>query len=256
MHAYALSDPVSGPARFPGLTCGLNGYRDPKVDIASRSVAGSGTSTTTPGSAWHFCNATRSAEDSTPATEPSVSMRSQGGWIRPPGIPGSRMEHLQRLLDRRRRLAAHRTRREHRRKPGLPVPLRNADGLVRDHLRADGSIEASIYPTTKGCSWRPPCGPAIDGWPSRHVAGDAYFTVDRLWEQAVCFNAIYAKARLRIGDLGPDPGLRGPPEGRRPRRARLVHGCGSLRRGFGPRHRRGAADLHALRFGHLIQRVV
>ena len=30
MHAYALSDPVSGPARFPGLTRGLNGYRDPK----------------------------------------------------------------------------------------------------------------------------------------------------------------------------------------------------------------------------------
>jgi predicted alpha-1,6-mannanase (GH76 family) len=135
--------------------------------------------------------------------------------------------------------------------------LRNADGLVRDHLRADGSIEASIYSYNQGLLM----AAALRAGDRRLAeqaceAGDAYFTVDRLWEQAVCFNAIYAKARLRIGDSAQirDYADRLEVEGRD------EHGwftaAGRYDEGS-VLDTAGALQIFTLlRFGHLIQRVV
>ena len=257
--------PTHCPTRSPGRRgspvspAGSTDIEIRRVDIASRSVAGSGISTTTPGSAWHFCNATRSAEDSTPATEPSASMRScKAAWIRPPGIlwvedgdtfnacstgAGALLHtelggNIDASLD-------------------FLSSLRNADGLVRDHLRADGSIEASIYSYNQGLLM----AAALRAGDRRLAeqaceAGDAYFTVDRLWEQAVCFNAIYAKARLRIGDSAQirDYADRLEVEGRD------EHGwftaAGRYDEGS-VLDTAGALQIFTLlRFGHLIQRVV
>jgi hypothetical protein len=260
MHAYALSDPVSGPARFPGLTRGLNGYRDPKGGY--RESIGRG-KRYFDDNAWvglaflqrHAFSGGQHSRHRAVSLDEVV----QGGldpttggilWVEDGDTFNACSTGAGALL--------------HTELGGnidasldFLSSLRNADGLVRDHMRADGSIEASIYSYNQGLLM----AAALRAGDRRLAeqaceAGDAYFTVDRLWEQAVCFNAIYAKARLRIGDSAQirDYADRLEVEGRD------EHGwftaAGRYDEGS-VLDTAGALQIFTLlRFGHLIQRVV
>lgn len=203
LHAYALSDRVSGPARFPGLARGVQAYRDPHG--AYRDSVGRG-KRYYDDNAWvglaflqhhAFSGGLRSRQRAR-----DVDEFVQGGLD--PASGGIRwVEHgdtfnacstgagalLHTLVggDIRPSLA-------------FLADLRNADGLVRDHVRADGSIEPSVYSYNQGLLIA-----AADRAGRNRLAaeaseaGDAHFTVDRLWTQPLAFNAIYAKAQLRIG---------------------------------------------------------
>lgn len=78
--------------------------------------------------------------------------------------------------------------------------MRRADGVVGDHLRADGTFDEAAFSYNQGlliglaarCGERRLLADAID-------AGSAYYTPDRLWQQPVAFNAIYARGLVRAG---------------------------------------------------------
>lgn len=204
MHAYALSDPVSGPARFPGLARGLTGYRDPKG--AFRESIGRGRRYFDD-NAWvglaflqrHAFSgggqSRRRAADIDEFVQSGLDPGTGGilwveggdtyhacstgaGALLHAGLGGDVGASLDFLAS-----------------------LRNSDGLVQDHVRPDGTIEPSIYSYNQGlliaaakrAGHRTLAGEASE-------AGAAHFTADRLWAQAVCFNAIYAKAQLGLGE--------------------------------------------------------
>ena len=78
--------------------------------------------------------------------------------------------------------------------------LRNSDGLVQDHVRADGSIDAGVFSSNQGlliaAAYR--AGNAVLAREASD-AGAEYFTAERLWKQPVSFNAVYAKAQMVVG---------------------------------------------------------
>ena len=78
--------------------------------------------------------------------------------------------------------------------------LRNAEGLVQDHIRADGSTDPAIFSYNQGLliAVAYQAGDAVLAREASE-AGEAFFTPAALWRQPVSFNAIYIKAQLRIG---------------------------------------------------------
>jgi predicted alpha-1,6-mannanase (GH76 family) len=76
--------------------------------------------------------------------------------------------------------------------------LRREDGVVADHLRADGSRDEAAFSYNQGLfialahqtGNRRLLAEAVQ-------AGAAYYTADRLWRQPVAFNAIYARCLAR-----------------------------------------------------------
>lgn len=203
MHAYALSDPVSGPARFPSLTRGLNGYRDPRG--AYRESIGRG-KRYYDDNAWiglaflqrHAFSGGQHSRHRARIVDEFVQTgldEHTGGilWVEDGdtynacSTGAGALLHTELGGDIRASL-------------DFLSSLRDADGLVRDHLRADGSIDPRTFSYNQGLL----IAAALRAG-QRHLAqeaseaGTAHFTCDRLWEQAVCFNAIYAKAQLRLG---------------------------------------------------------
>lgn len=203
MHAYALSDPVSGPARFPSLTRGLNGYRDPKG--AYRESIGRG-KRYYDDNAWiglaflqrHAFSGGQHSRHRARIVDEFVQSGvdpDTGGilWVEDGDTYNACSTGAGALLHTELggdiRASLH-----------FLSALRDADGLVRDHMRADGSIDPSIFSYNQGLL----IAAALRAGQQQLAqeaseAGTAYFTSDRLWEQAVCFNAIYAKAQLRLG---------------------------------------------------------
>ena len=203
MHAYALSDPVSGPARFPGLARGLRGYRDPQGGY--RESVGRGKryydDNAWLGLAFLQRNAfTGGGQSRLRALE--ISEFVQTGFD--PQTGGIRWDEDGPTLNACSTGAGSLL---HARLGGgikasleFLSGLRNSDGLVRDHVRADGSIEPSIYSYNQGLLIMAALA-AGDTVLAREAseAGEAHFTVQRLWKQAVCFNAIYVKGQLVMG---------------------------------------------------------
>lgn len=78
--------------------------------------------------------------------------------------------------------------------------MRRSDGVVSDHRRADGSLDTAAFSHNQGllialaqrAGDRRLLAEAVD-------AGSAYFTPQRLWEQPVAFNAIYARGLAGAG---------------------------------------------------------
>lgn len=203
LHAYALSDSVSGPARFPGLVRGLAAYRDPRG--AYRESIGRG-KRYYDDNAWlglaflqrHAFSTGRASRQRASDIDEFVQSGldpATGGiqWVEDGdtqnacstgagallhGLLGGRVDDSLDFL----------------------AALRNGDGLVQDHVRADGSIEPAVYSYNQGlliaAAYR-------GGHPvlarEASEAGNEYFTVERLWQQPVCFNAVYAKAQLLVG---------------------------------------------------------
>lgn len=203
MHAYALSDSVSGPARFPGLARGLAGYRDPRGGY--RESIGRG-KRYYDDNAWiglaflqrhAFSGGTasrRRAADidefvQTGLDETSGAIRwvEDGDTLNACSTGAGALLHAELGGDVRESL-------------DFLASLRDSDGLVRDHVRADGSIEPSIYSYNQGLliSAAYSAGDAVLALDAAE-AGAAHFTPARLWRQAVCFNAVYVKALLRLG---------------------------------------------------------
>lgn len=203
LHAYALSDPVSGPARFPGLARGVRAYRDRKGGY--RESLGRG-KRYYDDNAWtalalmqHLAFAADPARRDRvveiddfvqtgldPATG-GIRWVEGGDTVNACSTGAGAVLHT--LL-------------------GHPIDaqlqflsaLRNPDGLVQDHLRADGSIEPGIYSYNQGLLVAAAAHAGDLQLAAEAVeAGEAFFTVDRLWEQPVAFNAVYVKALLRAG---------------------------------------------------------
>lgn len=203
LHAFAISDRVSGPARFPGLARGVQAYRHPQG--AYRESVGRG-QRFYDDNAWvglaflqrHlFTGGTRSRQRAKEIDEfvwsgldpeaggilwveggDTLNACSTGAGALLHTLVGGDIRPCLRFLGE----------------------LRNSDGLVRDHVRADGTVEPSVYSYNQGLliaaaerSGR------MDLAREAAEAGDAYFTAQRLWDQPLAFNAIYAKARLRLG---------------------------------------------------------
>jgi len=203
MHAYALSDPVSGPARFPGLSRGLGGYRDPRGGF--RESIGRG-KRYYDDNAWlglaflqrHvFSGGTHSR-----VRAASIDEFVQGGLDGATGailwVEGGETYHACSTGSGALLHAALGG--DIRASLDFLSGLRDADGLVRDHVRADGTVEPSIYSYNQGLL----IAAALQAGDHQLAdeaseAGTAHFTADRLWGQAVSFNAIYAKAQLRMG---------------------------------------------------------
>jgi hypothetical protein len=82
--------------------------------------------------------------------------------------------------------------------------LRRADGVVADHRRADGSVDEAAFCTNQGLlvALAHACGAAGIA-DEAAAAGEAWFTVERLWQQPVSFAAIYARCLLGAGRAGP-----------------------------------------------------
>lgn len=203
MHAYALSDPVSGPARFPGLARGLLAYGDPRGGY--RESIGRG-ARYYDDNAWlglaflqrhAFSGGDASRRQAQVIDEFVQSGRDPdtGGirWVEEGGTYNACSTGAGALL--------------HAELGGdvsasldFLSALRDSDGLVRDHMRADGGIDPVIYSYNQGlliaAAYR-----AGDAALAREAseAGAAHFTAERLWQQPVCFNAIYVKAQLRLG---------------------------------------------------------
>lgn len=203
LHAYALSDPVSGPARFPGLARGLRGYRDPRG--AYRESVGRGKRYFDDNAWIGLAFLQRFAFTGDPywrqrAQEVDDFLRTgydpdTGGilWVEggdtvnacSTGAAALLHAELGYPIDAELEFLAH---------------LRNPDGLVRDHVRPDGHIEPSVYSYNQGLFLAAALRAGRSDLAAEAAeAGAAFFTVDRLWEQAVCFNAVYAKACLRAG---------------------------------------------------------
>ena len=203
LHAYALSDPVSGPARFPGLARGLRAYRDPKGAYRETPVRGD---RYYDDNAWVALALMQhqafSADDTWRERAAGIEKFIETGFDPQTGAirwveDGDTLNAcstgaaalLRILLD----------------KPidaelDFLASLRNSEGLVRDHVRADGTIEPSVYSYNQGlllaAAMRAGHRQLAD---EAAAAGAAFFTVERLWDQPVCFNAVYVKAQLRHG---------------------------------------------------------
>lgn len=203
MHAYALSDPVSGPARFPGLARGLRAYGDPRSGfresigrghryyddnawlglafLQRHAFSGGGASRQ---QARDIDDFVRSGLDTATG---GIRWVEEGSTYNACSTGAGALLHAGLGGDVRASLA-------------FLSELRDADGLVRDHVRADGSIDPVIHSYNQGlliaAAYR--AGDAALALEASE-AGAAYFTAERLWAQPVCFNAIYAKAQLRLG---------------------------------------------------------
>jgi hypothetical protein len=203
MHAYALSDPVSGPARFPGLARGLRGYRDPEGGF--RESVGRG-KRFYDDNAWlglaflqrnAFSGGTRSRMRAR-----EISDFVQGGldpdtggikWDEDGPTYNACSTGAGALLHARLGNPIDAS-------LGFLADLRNQDGLVQDHVRADGSIEPSVYSYNQGLLILAALAGGRQALAQEAAeAGEAHFTSQRLWKQPLAFNAIYAKAQLRMG---------------------------------------------------------
>lgn len=202
LHGYAISDQVSGPARFPGLARGLQAYRDPHG--CYRESIGRG-KRYYDDNAWvglaflqrHLISAggfsRRRAQDIDAFVQSGLDDSGAIRWVEGgttlnacstgagallhAGLGGDIEASLRFLRE-----------------------LRDSDGLVRDHVRDDGSIEPSVWSYNQGLLIA--AALQADDKALAHEASEAgrsHFTADRLWEQPVAFNAMYAKAQLRIG---------------------------------------------------------
>lgn len=202
LHAFAISDRVSGPPRFPGLARGVQAYRDPHGGY--RESVGRG-SRFFDDNAWvglaflqrhMFTGGSRSKQRAKDVDEfVQTGLDSDGGilWVEGGDTLNACSTGAGALLhtlvggDIRRSL-------------GFLADLRNSHGLVQDHVRADGSIEPSIYSYNQGLliAAAERAG-RTDLAREASEAGEAHFTAQRLWDQPLAFNAIYAKAQLRMG---------------------------------------------------------
>lgn len=203
LHAFALSDAVSGPGRFAGLARGLKAYRHPQGCF--RESVGRG-QRYYDDNAWvglallqHDVFA-HSGDWRGKASQVDEFVRTgfdpdTGGirWVEggdtvnacSTGAGAVLHAHLGHPIEAELRFLAE---------------LRNADGLVRDHLRADGTVEPSVYSYNQGLL----IIAALKSGNHRLAAeaaeaGNAHFTVERLWEQPVSFNAVYVRAQLQYG---------------------------------------------------------
>jgi len=98
----------------------------------------------------------------------------------------------------------------------LDAHLRDGEGLYRDHLRADGTVEPAVWSYNQGT----PIGAAVllarctgdDTWIERAVqtarrSADHFAIDDRLWQQPPVFNAIYFRNLLALLAVAPDDRL-------------------------------------------------
>lgn len=202
MHAYAISDQVCGPARFPGLARGVQAYRSPHggyresigrgkrffddnawVGLAflqRHLITGGTASRSRARDVDVFVQTGRGADG-------GIQWVEGGDTVNACSTGAGALLHTMLGGDIRTSL-------------DFLAALRNSDGLVRDHIRADGTVEPSVYSYNQGlliaaASWA--LRPELAREASE--AGEAHFTVQRLWEQPLAFNAIYAKAQLRMG---------------------------------------------------------
>lgn len=205
LHAFAISDQVAGPARFPSLARGVQAYRSPRgaywesigrgqrfyddnawVGLAflQRHLISGGSFSRQRAtdlddfvqSGLDACGGIRWVEGGQTLNACSTG----AGALLHAGLGGD----ISALLD-------------------FLSQLRNADGLLRDHVMADGSIEPSVWSYNQGLLIAAAATAGrMDLARDAAEAGRAHFTVDRLWEQPVAFNAVYAKAQAR---LSPDP---------------------------------------------------
>ncbi len=205
LHAFAISDQVGGPARFPGLARGVQAYRSPRgafwesvgrgqrfyddnawVGLAflqRHLISGGGFSRRRAQDIDEFVQTGLEASGGIRWVEGGETLNAcstGAGSLLHAGL-GGRIDASLAFLSE----------------------LRNNDGLVRDHLRADGSIEPSVWSYNQGLLIAASrMAGRLDVAQAAAEAGRAHFTADRLWEQPVAFNAVYAKAQLR---MGPDP---------------------------------------------------
>lgn len=205
LHAFAISDQVGGPARFPGLARGAQVYRSPRgaywesigrgqryyddnawVGLAflqRHIISGGSFSRHRAADVDDFVQSGRDASGGIRWVEGGSTLNAcstGAGALLHAGLGGDVSSSLD-FLD----------------------TLRNSDGLVQDHVAADGSVEPSVWSYNQGLLI------AAAATAGRHdlagqaaEAGRAYFTADRLWSQPVAFNAVYAKSQLRVA---PDP---------------------------------------------------
>ncbi len=202
LHAFAICDQVAGPARFPALARGLGAYRDPRG--AYRESIGRGRRYYDD-NAWvglaflqrHLISAGGYSRHRAKELDAFVqSGREPGGGIR--WVEGG--DTLNACSTGAGALLHTVLGGDVRESLRFLADLRNSDGLVRDHVRADGTVEPSIYCYNQGLLI------AAASQAQQHdlaraasEAGEAHFTVDRLWQQPLAFVAIYAKAQLRLG---------------------------------------------------------
>jgi hypothetical protein len=203
MHAFAISDRVSGPARFPGLARGTQAYRDPRggyresvgrgkrfyddnawigLALMQRHLVSGGT---------HSRNRAREidqfVQSGFDADSGGIRWVEGGDTFNACSTGAGALLHTLTGGDIRPHLA-------------FLAGLRNTDGLVRDHVRSDGSIEPSVYSYNQGLLILAALCAGQDALVHEaSEAGAAYFTVDRLWQQPLAFNAVYVKAQLRAG---------------------------------------------------------
>jgi len=203
MHAYALSDSVSGPAQFPGLARGLAGYRDPKggyresigrgrryfddnawlglAFLQRHAFTAGRASRQRAGDIDHFVQTGRDPDTGGirwVEEGDTINACSTGaGALLHAGLGGDVTDSLRFLSG-----------------------LRNAEGLVQDHIRADGSTDPAIFSYNQGLliAVAYQAGDAVLAREASE-AGEAFFTPAALWRQPVSFNAIYIKAQLQIG---------------------------------------------------------
>lgn len=202
LHAFAISDQVAGPARFPGLARGVQAYRSPRgaywesigrgqryyddnawVGLAflqRHLISGGSSSRRRAVDLDHFVQSGLEASGGIRWVEggQTVNACSTGaGALLHAGLGGDISASLDFLSE-----------------------LRDSDGLVRDHVRADGSIEPSIWSYNQGLliAAAATAGRMVLAQEAAE-AGRAHFTAERLWQQPVAFNAVYAKAQTRLG---------------------------------------------------------
>lgn len=205
MHAFALADAVSGPARFPGLAAGLAAYRDPRG--GHRESIGRGRRYYDD-NAWlglamlqrHAISTGARARHRATEIDRHVQAGldpATGGilWVEGGDTYNACSTGAGALLHARLGGDVTASLR-------FLSDLRNADGLVRDHVRSDGSIAPAVYSYNQGllvaaaraAGHARLHGEALD-------AAEAHFTADRLWSQPVVFNAVYVRALVGSGPL-------------------------------------------------------
>jgi Glycosyl hydrolase family 76 len=207
LHAFAISDQVAGPSRFPALARGVQAYRSPRGGYWESIGRGQ---RYYDDNAWvglaflqrHLISGGSFSRQRAADLDDFVrgGLDACGGirWVEGGQTLNACSTGAGALL--------------HARLGGdisasldFLSRLRNADGLVRDHVMADGSIEPSVWSYNQGLLIAAATTAGrMDLARDAAEAGRAYFTPDRLWEQPVAFNAVYAKALAR---LGPDPQL-------------------------------------------------
>ncbi|MCB0920630.1 MAG: hypothetical protein KDC08_02310 [Actinobacteria bacterium] len=203
LHAYALSDSVSGPARFPGLVRGLAAYRDPRG--AYRESIGRGKRYYDDNAWLGLAFLQRHAFSSGQASRQralDIDGFVQSGLD--PATGGIRWvedgETLNACSTGAGALLHTMLGGDIRASLDFLAELRNSDGLVQDHVRADGSIDAGVFSSNQGlliaAAYR--AGNAVLAREASD-AGAEYFTAERLWKQPVSFNAVYAKAQMVVG---------------------------------------------------------